>query len=172
MSSTLAVVGTPLENIKSFAPFDVVKVWSGQVTSDASGGAVLFDFSLLVSGVAKHLYLLQAEISSDDTALEGDRWNIQRSVSPEWTTSPRITTGRSIVQLPLMGKETNASSHALVSDLPIVPMYLGQVQSAGTSLLRARVSTNTNGQIHSCSFLVGEATEFIHAPPNTWPLYS
>jgi len=172
MSSTLAVVGTPLENIKRFTPFDVVKAWSGQLTSDASGGGVFFDFSLLVSGVAKHLYLLQSEISSNDTALDNQRWNIQRSVNPQWTTSPRITTGQSIIQLPNMSLEDNASALSITHELPILPMYLGQVQSAGTSLLRARISTNNNGKIHSCSFLVGEATEFIHAPPTTWPLYT
>jgi hypothetical protein len=173
MTVSLTMVGTAPKNLTQFTPFERIRVWSGQVAGDASGGEVDFNMSLLTSGEAKHIYLLKAAVSAPVGNWADDFAVIQRSVSPQWNLAPGITTGLSIaamLPMDIMDNATSGPAGITPPGLALLPMYLGQVESAGSSLLRCAL-VNINAAIMTASFLIGYSTEFIPEPPDKWPLF-
>lgn len=173
MTVTLEMVQSAPANINSFWPFTELRLFSGQVAGDGSGGYGNFDLSVLVSGEARHVYLLRVETSTTASNWTGDFAALYRSVNPQWNVSTGITTGISLAKMfALDNVQAGSSGPSGIADgQQNLPVYLGQVASAGTALLRLQVD-NVNAVSLTASILLGTAKEFILAPKDIWPLYS
>jgi len=174
MGVSLAMPRAQLKNVQSISPFDRLDVYSGQIAGDASGGEMSFQVNLLTTGFARHVYLLRYELSSNDTNLDGDEVALMRSVNPQWNVSPGITTGYSVVNVSAFRSVVGGTAVIGLeqSTRPILPTYLGQVESAGAALIQVFIGSNTNSTMTTCSMLIGLAEEFIERPTNTWPIFS
>lgn len=173
MSVTLDLVQSSPANITSFWPFRELRLFSGQVTGDGSGGVANMDMSVLVSGEARHVYLLRCEVATSASNWGSDFAPMYRSVNPQWNISTSITTGISLVKMFPLNYAINgvAGPSGIVEGQDGLPIYVGQVASAGTSLLRL-TTDNVNTAVMSTSILLGTSVDFLLAPPNTWPQYS